>query len=156
MSTCISNYGRRSAAIPIDGYNGPLTVRVNNSSDYFKTLGPVISVKGSRSIIAQLQNTFGWELYITPFGEKPGTLEITVLSAEECGSSDQVSGDFINFFNRHMFRGGRPSTIAIGRGALRGIMFGQSFGIDEKTRYATVTFTYVVWSVKRDAVVTGV
>lgn len=155
MTVCMSNVGKRSAPLAIEGYSGPLALRIGGTRDYFSVLGPVVALRGSRSIIAQIQNTFDRQLFLTPFGEKPGTLQVTVLAAPECGEDTSTpTGDFVTFFTQKQFKGGPPLTIAIGNGVLRGVLFGSEFGIEEKTQYATTTFTFVIWATSTQGIST--
>lgn len=69
---------------------------------HLTTLGLCTNVDIQQSVAAQFQNTFDNTIYVTPFGDLPGTVTISFLINPSCSSTPGFSGSVINdyFVNR--------------------------------------------------------
>lgn len=126
-----------------EDYNGPLTLTVDGNE---LEIGPVISLRASENILVQIQNTFGNGLIITPFGDRPGSLEVTVLNGRDCDNEEDADLKAVKEYRGSRFDGGDPLDIEIGDDFdMKGILYGMSFGITGDNPLPTIVLTFTVW-----------
>lgn len=92
---------------------GALTITVGTDT---VDLGVVVGLSCSREILVQIQNAFDRRFYVTPFGNSPGKLEVTVLSGS-CGNEDQGGNGSLDprdFYEQARYRGGTPLAFSVG------------------------------------------
>ena len=99
----------------------------NSQQGLLNQIGVVIAVQASMEIAAQLQNALNDIIYITPFGDKPGTIQITFLANRVCnGGTSSTLGVIEHYLQYRLLpdQNRSPATIVIGGGAFRSFLFG--------------------------------
>lgn len=65
-------------------------------TDGLTTLGLCTNLDLQQSVSAQFQNTFNNTIYVTPFGDLPGTAAVSFIINPSCASPTGLSGTVIN------------------------------------------------------------
>lgn len=164
----VMKYGVSARKITLDNYVGPLHISFSEPragsgtvlggssvQSGLRSLGPVISVSAKESVILQLQNAFDNTLNITPFGDRPGTMDVTVLGvkAPECQSDGSyvddtpVNLETLRYYERYRYAdGGPPITITIGDDyVLDSVLAGVTMSFDGQSRLPTFVLTFAIW-----------
>lgn len=133
-------------AIQIPDYVGLLSLSVDGEPD-INTLGAIVSVRAAENVLVQIQNTFGSGIVITPFGDRPGSLEVTVLNGRACdGTGEPADLSAFNYYRQHRFHGGRPPIISLGPDIrMRGFLYGCSLGATSEQPLPSVVLTFTAW-----------
>jgi hypothetical protein len=80
---------------------GTLTVAVDGSE--LKELGLVTRIEVNQNVAAQFKITFGSNIYVVPFGDKPGDIAISFIANPEC-SSTSTGLSSIEYYLRNRLR----------------------------------------------------
>ena len=151
MTTLCMSEGVNLTQVTQENYVGALLLG-GTDGEGLAELGPIIGIKCSHNIIAQIQTAFDNTLHITPFGDKPGELIITVLSGSTCGKEDESDGEkesqadaAFNYYKDNRYKEGEPLSISLGRIDLQAILYGIQLSADPESLMSTATLTFVAW-----------
>jgi hypothetical protein len=100
----------------------PGTQLNNSGQTVLSQIGVVTRLRASQEVAAQFQNALTDVIYITPFGDKPGTIELTFVANRSCdGSNGAGLGVIQHYLDRRLMplANKRPATIIIGPGVFR-------------------------------------
>lgn len=102
-------------------------VSSNSQSGLLNQVGVVTAIQASMEIAAQVQNALNDIIYITPFGDKPGTIQITFLANRVCNRDTANTLGVIDHYLQYRLlpdQNRSPATIVIGGGSFRSFLFG--------------------------------
>ena len=101
-------------------------------------IGVTIGVQAQQQVQAQIQPAIGGTVFVTPFGDAPGVVQIAFIANKEC--EDEFAGQGISviqhYFNRRAIprqaggvpigpaAGGLPAIIVIGNNTFRAFLTG--------------------------------
>jgi hypothetical protein len=144
-SSCASPLGRIVAVKT--GSVAPISVTFDGQP--IKNMGLCTQLRVNQSVIAQFQSTLGNYIYITPFGDKPGDIEMSFIVNKECNASQEALNAIDFYIKRRLqptlpvligsaiyYAQTAPIIIAIGSLALRSFVTGLS--IDATTSQSVI------------------
>lgn len=156
-STCGSPLGR---VVVVSVANAaPMSVTFDGIA--LQNMGVCTRMVVNQSVIAQFQNTFDSFIYITPFGDKPGTIALSFIVNQKCDET-QSTLNAIDFYVQRRLRpsyltnvGGfltfsqtAPITVAINSLTLRGFVTGLEVeGTTNDSAIVSATLLMTGWPV---------
>lgn len=122
---------------------------VQGSSGRVSGLGIATSVRVRQNVLAQFQNTLSNSVYVVPFGDGVGDLQVTFLANPQCGATNNSSlSNIWNHYktNRLQPKQTRPARLSVGPVTLTGHLIG--FVIDAQgssTGMVQGTLVFKAW-----------
>lgn len=160
---CGANTGRLIARS--ENYVAPLTMAIQYESGSQAVVGDIgvaVGVQVSMEILAQFRNALSSAIYVTPFGDRPGSIAVTfIANEEECGTSGSgannanlgvldhyITNRLLPNVNNGLSSGsGRlPATVSIGGAAFRAFLTGVSLdGSAQDVPLIRGTLKFTAW-----------
>lgn len=108
------------------------TLDVIQQSVQLQQIGVVTKVQVSQEIAAQFQNTLNDSIFITPFGDKPGQINLTFVANRKCNGTAQTTDVIQHYLDRRLQPGANllPALVVIGSGTFRSYLVGMQLAAD--------------------------
>lgn len=147
MSLIFATSPGTAVAIRSDGAS-PFAINIANS--YFEAIA--INVSVDQQVAAQIQTTLAETVYVTPFGDRPGTLNVSyVLNGVGCDAdaNDQSIRFFNDYNSTKLTTSGNtsPHLFVIGRASFKGFILGAKMAVSAEGGLFMMTgqIQAVVW-----------
>jgi len=157
MATVVGCSGGAGRIIAIDSQEATtLTVGLSyaggddaEATEDLVRLGIVTQVQAAQNIAAQFQNALTDAIYVTPFGDLPGTVRVSFVTNRTCNKDEEVPLDAIqHYLNRRLLPGRNlvAATITIGSGTFRGYLVALLInGSSQGTPIVNSTLVFKAW-----------
>lgn len=129
----------------------PLTLSLSYDGVQFDTkkIGVAVQVRANQQIAAQFQNALNNLIYVTPFGDKPGQIDISFISNRVCGDTWGSGYEVIQHYFDHRLMpdaNKAPATVVVGSGTFSAYLVGLQFSAESSGMQLTRgTLTFRGW-----------
>ena len=148
MSVIFDNQPGRLVTLPS---STPKAFRL--SVDDLDLPGIATQVSWTSTVSSQILTSLANTVHVVSFGDRPGTLTVSVILNQSCDQTGSTNlDDFLNFYfyNRLSAYGGRidPMRVIVGNQAYWGYLTGnQGVAQSEGSQLITGTLAFVAWQI---------
>ncbi len=154
MATVCAGAGGRLIRVGVVSQAAPLSLALSYGGEapvVLSQLGVALSVQASQTVRAQFQNALNDTIFVTPFGDAPGQVQVMFVANRLCNGSGAESSGFgvlQHYFDRRLRPGTSkaPAIVTIGPASFRAFLTGLVLsGSTQDTPVIQGALTFTAW-----------